>query len=810
MTPAKTPFTKAVTALKKKAQETNIPTKGPDDSLADDEVKLEISENALKVLKKRVLKRDQDGNPIEEPMELFNRVANNIAQADKNFGASDKEVAKLEKDFLTMLTRAEFMPNSPTLVNAGRDLQQLSACFVLPVEDSVGQIFDSIKHTALIHKSGGGTGFSFSRLRPKGARVKSTHGVASGPVSFMRIFNAATEEIKQGGTRRGANMGILRVDHPDVEEFVKLKEDLSEMNNFNISVAITNKFMDALEQGEKYDLVDPSTKEVVAQRDAQEIFDLIVHHAWLTGDPGVVFIDRINEKNPTRHIAEMEATNPCGEQPLSPYDSCNLGSINLAKFVKDKEIDYDHLGEVIHNCVHFLDNVIEMNKYPIPEIKETTRANRRIGLGPMGFADLLIKLGIPYNSQDALELGRQVMGFIQEEGHKASQELADKRGNFPNHPGSPFEEKNTPMRNATVTTIAPTGTISMIADASSGIEPLFAVVFTKTVMDGTSLLYVHPGFERIAKEEGWYSEELMKKVAEKGGIQDFEEIPDYVKKVFVTAQDLKPEDQIRMQAAFQEFTDNAVSKTVNFPNEATEQEVANVYKIAWETSCKGVTVFRDGCRDAQVLTTGQSKKKRKRHDAMVLNDEEEAPRHLTPRQRPEIMQGMTYKVTTGYGNLYVTINEDEGSDPFEVFATIGKTGGFFAAKTEAVCRLVSLALRSGIKPEDIVDQIKGIRGPSPVWYNGGQILSLPDAIGQVLERHLKKEQPKLKLQFPQGQSQENPVQNTAQDNPGNEDNSNHQSMADSGFAPVCPDCGGTLEVAEGCMKCHSCGYTKCG
>ncbi|MBI4426794.1 MAG: vitamin B12-dependent ribonucleotide reductase [Candidatus Kerfeldbacteria bacterium] len=758
-----------------------------------------MSANAITVLEKRYLKK-KDGKPAERPVDMFRRVANNIAQADATYGTTPTKVVKLEEQFFRLIASRDFLPNSPCLMNAGRDFQQLSACFVLPVEDSIEGIFETLKHQAIIHQSGGGTGFSFSRLRPKGSLVKTTHGVASGPVSFMRIFNTATDIVKQGGTRRGANMGVLRVDHPDILEFIKIKEDLNEMRNFNISVAVTEKFMDALQAGKQYDLVAPHNGQVTGQLDPRKVWNLLVHHAWLTGDPGVLFIDRANATNPARHVETLEATNPCGEQWLAGYDSCNLGSINLGHFVKRTKtgkasVDWPRLKKVTVETVHFLDNVIDMNRFPVAQIAEKTLTNRRIGLGVMGFADVLIELEIPYNSKAGLDMAGKVMKFINDEATRASAELAKTRGNFPNYVGSEFEKQGLPMRNVARTTVAPTGTISMIADCSSGLEPLFAVVFTKTVMDGTALVYVHPKFEEIAKREGWYSAELMERIAYEGSIQKFDEVPDKWKKVFVTAADCTPADHVRMQAAFQEHVDNSISKTVNFPHEATEEDVRKVYDLAYDLGCKGVTIFRDGSRDEQVLTTGKT----------VLNGQVkptpvvETANGFGPRERPEHLKGTTYKVNTPYGSLYITVNDDEQGRPFEVFATIGKNGGFFAAQSESICRLISLSLRSGISPKEIVDQIKGIRGPDVSWHDGGQILSLPDAIGKVIEKHVNRNQQKLELGL-NGNSTPTIVTNGTK----------KESLANAGYAPACPDCGTMLEIAEGCMKCHNCGFSKCG
>lgn len=564
-----------------------------------------LSINAMKVLERRYLLRNLKGEIIETPRQMFRRVARAVAAVEKRYGASCVQVQELEEEFYQLMFNLEFMPNSPTLMNAGTDIGQLSACFVLPVEDSIPGIFDAVKDMALIHKSGGGTGFSFSHLRPRGDIVKTTEGMASGPISFMRVFDVSTDVIKQGGKRRGANMGILQIDHPDVIEFIKAKTQEGFLTNFNISVTVTDEFTNAVRSDGMFKLLNPRTKKIVKEVKAREVWSLIVENAWKTGDPGLVFIDEVNRHNPTPQVGRIEATNPCGEQPLLPYESCNLGSINMAKMVRNKQIDWEKLRRTVHMTVHFLDNVIDANKYPLQPTKKITYANRKIGLGVMGFADLLVQLGIPYDSEEALALAEKVMKFIEEEGHKKSIELGEKRGSFPNFKGSIWEKKGyRAIRNATVTTVAPTGTISVIAGCSSGIEPLFAIAFIRNVMEGTQLLEVNQYFEKVAKDRGFYSEELMGKVSMLGSIEIFQEIPDDVKKVFVTAHNVEPKWHVRMQAAFQKYTDNAVSKTVNLPHNATIKDVDGVFWLAYELKCKGITVYRYGSKKEQVLYIG--------------------------------------------------------------------------------------------------------------------------------------------------------------------------------------------------------------
>ena len=1023
-----------------------------------------MTANAKVVLERRYLKKDDNGKPVETTRGLFERVSRAIASAEKAYGKSDSEVDKVAERFYDMMARLEFMPNSPTLMNAGRELGQLSACFVLPVGDSMEEIFDAIKYTALIHKclvpetlvmtdmgckvlgdihkgtwvethegmdlvesahvngvqevftvrtkegysitgtalhrilvrsqdddlvwrkigqlrpgdmlvmklggwlggsetevrhemrefidsgpddrlirademalctflrktftdhgwissdgaivldarssklasslqtmlfylgiptvrnesqlvvctrsgfmtfrekvgfdsvllarrlesaslermcaeldaadllheepndegfyivtvaevvsagrrgvvdltipqrhaylangfvshnSGGGTGFSFSRLRPANDTVKSTAGVSSGPISFMEVFNAATETIKQGGTRRGANMGILKVDHPDILEFITSKKDSAKLTNFNISVALTDKFMEALQAGEDYELVNPHSGKLVEKLSARKVFDLIVNMAWRNGEPGIIFLDRINRDNPTPSVGDIESTNPCGEQPLLPFESCNLGSINLARMLTSKDgrvaVDWSRFAETIRWSVRFLDNVIDMNRYPLPQIGEMTRANRKIGLGVMGFADMLLRLGISYDSEEALRLGAKIMEFLNDEAHKASVALAGERGSFPNFPGSILAKKHEKLRNATVTTIAPTGTISIISGASSGIEPIFAVAYVRNVMDKDILPEVNPIFEEVARERGFYSEDLMKEIAAKGTLKETRTVPEDVRKLFVTALDISPEWHIRMQAAFQDHTDNAVSKTVNFPRDATPKDVETVYLLAYELGCKGVTVYRYGSREDQVLSVGEDASGGA--EAELAEKREEAAK--LPRARPYVTKGTTQRLETGCGHLYITINEDERG-LCEVFTQMGKSGGCTASQAEAVGRLISLALRSGIEPEAIVKQLKGIRCPSPLWQPGGMVLSCSDAVGKALERFVK-ERGTLEV-----------VSSLPGEAAAEKGGVSKQNTVDKGdVCPECPECGSMVEYVEGCVVCRTCGFSKC-
>lgn len=687
-----------------------------------------FSENALKILRARYFKKNQKGDLIEKrPSDLFKRVAKHIANAEKN----EKDKKLWEDKFFNAMIQRDFLPNSPTLTGSGRGLC-LSACFVLPIKDSLKEIFETVKNAALVHKEGGGTGFDFSKIRPQGSFVKKTQGIASGPISFLKVIDAGTEAVKQGGTRRGANMGVLRVDHPDIKEFITMKLDGKSAQNFNISVSITDKFMKALKNKTTYDLYDPQSNKVKSKMNAQEIFDLIVNSAWENGDPGLIFIDRVNKLNPTRLQGSICATNPCGEQPLHDYEACNLGSINLSNFfnpeLKD-QFDWNRFKENIELGVRFLDDVIDVNIYPLKEIDKMAKSNRRIGLGVMGFADLLIKMKIKYDTNEAIKIGEKIVVFLKKEAVSASQKLAQERGDFPSIEKSIYKGKK--MRNAAVLTIAPTGTISRIAGCSSSIEPVFAFKIISKILDG-EIKDFHPLYQEWEKKHP------------KGPV------PNY----FITASDILPKDHMKMQEVFQKEVDSAVSKTINFPNKATKKDIASAYLMAFDMKIKGITVYRDGCRALQVLNKA----------------EKEEPR---PQERPDYLPSTTHKISTGFGNLYITISYFNGK-PFEVFTSIGKSGYSTMADAEAIGRLTSLALRSGISADQVVTQLKGIGGSEPTFHNGSLVQSIPDAIAQVLERQVGKVNVKKQ------------DLNTI----------------------TCPICGATLPD-EKCPVCPNCAWTKC-
>jgi ribonucleoside-diphosphate reductase alpha chain len=747
------------------------------------------SEPALRVLRERYLIR-HDGEVAETPEEMCWRVALAIARAEEGFGRSPAGVGEVAAAFYDMMVEGQFLPNSPTLMNAGKDNHlQYSACYVLPVGDSMPEIFDSVKAAAIIHQSGGGTGFAFSRLRPKNDLVRSTGGRASGPVSFLRVFNAATEAVKQGGTRRGANMGVLRVDHPDILEFIECKLD-GGVTNFNISVAVTDTFMAALEAGGDYELINPRTGQGVGTLSARDVFDRIVHAAWRTGDPGLIFIDRINASpaNPTPELGQIEATNPCGEQPLLPNEACNLGSLNVAQFVRQQDgrwmLDWEELERVVRLGVRFLDDVIEVNPYPLPEIDATVKANRRIGLGIMGWADLLFALEIPYDSEEALDLADRLIAFVEDKGHDQSARLAEERGPFPNWPRSIYGHGR-PLRNSTVTTIAPTGTISMIAGCSSGIEPVFALAFEHRVKGADTervLRFVSQSFERLGRERGFYSDALMEEVARRGSLHGIPGVPDEVRAVFKTAHEIHWSWHVRHQAAFQRHTDNGVSKTINLPTDAGEGDVAEAYLLAWRAGCLGITVFRDGCKGAQVLNLGVG------GDAVVQGG---PGNERVVKPRPHSLSGATYRMETPIGTAFITVNETSGGDPFEVFVQVGKAGSDTMAVAEALGRLISLVLRlpsplsAPRRLEEVISQLSRIGGGQPTGFGAAKVLSLPDALARTLGEHIGVERGDAAATGP-------------------------LVGARRRVGDLCKECGqATFVYEEGCKKCLSCGFNEC-
>lgn len=848
-----------------------------------------LSNNARTVLEKRYLVKDATGKPVEKPEDMFWRVATTVAEADRRYGASDGAVQALAEEFYFLMTQRRFEPNSPTLMNAGRPLGQLSACFVLPVDDALsnGQsgIYDTLRSMALIHQSGGGTGFSFSRLRARGSMVRSTTGVASGPVSFMELYDGSTNAVKQGGTRRGANMGILRVDHPDVLEFIACKEDLTKITNFNISVGVTTKFMDALKADGMYDLIDPGTGKVAGQLKARDVWDKMILGAWRTGEPGVFFIDEANRYNPVPHLGSYEATNPCGEQPLLPYDVCNLGSVNVGHYVVNGQVDWEAMRRDIALSTHFLDNIIDVNKYPLPEIDALSKRIRRIGLGVMGFADMLVRLGIPYDSPEGVEMGRKVMEFLDVEGKKESERLAKERGAFPEWAQSIWGPDETcardangqrirPMqllRNCNVTTVAPTGTISIIAGCSSGLEPLFAVAFMRN-QAGVMMPDVNEDFVAIAKSEGWYSDALMERIAKTGSVKH-DEIPARWQRVFTTANEISPEYHIRMQAAFQQHCDSAISKTTNFSHAATVDDVRAIYELAYDMKCKGVTVYRDGSRDGQVLSTGTTQEAAAKRDGAaaaapaaseakpeaakesvalkreigelqgtiaelqneldrtkkaLFSAEAENANRRGKRSRPDVLRGTTIRKDTPLGTMFVNITEDEKGQPFEIFLNLGKAGGSAMADAEAIGRLISLALRSGISVQEIHRQLRGISSDRAVGLGPNKVLSMPDAVGIALEQWWREKQGVQQDLLAGGQTfaPQGPVNALSAPVPTPAAGvpitrppmaaEQAQPQIEFGgvggevFMGTCPDCGSQLEFAEGCVKCHVCGFSECG
>jgi len=817
--------------------------------LEEDESDIQLTPTAIDVLRSRYLKKDEHGEIVESPKGLFKRVASVVAGAE-HLDREGQDVAELTQQFYNLMSSFDFLPNSPTLMNAGIALGQLSACFVLPVEDDLEHIFEMVKQTALIHQSGGGTGFSFSRLRPSGDVVKSTGGIASGPVSFMRAFDTGTDVIKQGGRRRGANMAVLRVDHPDILEFIDCKHNEKALNNFNISVGVADSFMGALQEDREFALVNPRTGKPSKQIAARDVFDRLVQSAWLNGEPGLIFLDRMNEFNPTPQLGDYESTNPCGEQVLLPFESCNLGSINLSRFVTEGPIiDWSRLERVTKLATHFLDNVIAINHYPLKDIRTATLATRKIGLGVMGFAEMLFQLGIPYDSEDAEQIAGKVMEAISYWSKEKSCELAASKGSFLSFQESryatgwlPMREElwesrmlpkrlserigNAPvfdwetlsktimesgLRNATTTTIAPTGSIGIIANTPGGIEPLFALSFKRSNILDKQGEYIEVNHYLLrAAEQASLPSKILEQILAKGTCQ-FESVSREIQRVFVTAHDIPPDWHVRIQAAFQSYTDNAVSKTINFPEHATAEDVRQTFLLAYRSGCKGVTVYRDGSRKFQVLqkrepvgggkAMGTSEKK---GTASSKSSPKTEDRTLKPRTRPAITLGFTEKVQLGCGQkLYITVNEDEYG-LFEVFGRMGKSGGCMSAHSEALGRLISISIRSGVDVSEIVRTLRGIRCPAPALRQGGYVLSCADAIGQALERHQK--------------SRERGVANVEPGVTGNNGNGHDpvalEELAISktalGSCPECPECGSLLEFGEGCVLCRVCGFSRCG
>ncbi|KKW17386.1 MAG: Ribonucleoside-diphosphate reductase [Candidatus Magasanikbacteria bacterium GW2011_GWA2_50_22] len=775
-------------------------------------------DNAIRVIEKRYLVRNEQGEIIETPKGMFRRIAKALAEVEIRYGATEEQVKYWEEEFYSLLSRFEFTPAGRTITNAGGPTRVVANCIVLHFEDSMDGIFSTLRDASLLQQAGSGLGFAWHLLRPAGTVTVASRGQASGPVSFLHAYNTAFGVIKQQG-RHGANMGVMRVDHPDILEFIECKRKEGILANFNVSISLTDEFMQAVKadkpepwlcewRGNKMKprLVKRNNRGAYISHEevnitARELMDKIVESAWGNGEPGVLFPDEANRTNPVPHLGRLEATNPCGEQFLHDGDVCNLGSINLARFVKAGQIEEERLQYATSLAVRMLDNVIDVSDFPVAKINDRFRDNRRVGLGIMGFADMLYQLGLAYNSEEGLKTAERVMQIVNDAAHTTSEELAQQKGIFPNWEKSIFgpQGENRPRRNAALTTVAPTGSISMFFDCSSGVEPFFALAYYKEVMGGERLPYFNTYFEEALHSRGLYSDELLQDVLKTGTIQHRTDLPEDLRKTFVTAMDISAEDHIRMQAAFQKHTDNSISKTINFKNSATKQEVHAGYMLAWELGCKGCTVYRDGSRDEQVLNLNTRKEEKTTGTAEATA---QTIHVLEPRPRPEVLRGTTYKLKTAYGNLYITINED-GNGPFEVFSQMGKAGGFFAANLEAICRMISLSLRSGVHIESVIRQLKGIRDPQPIWHKGEMILSLPDAIGQILEKHIKSPQNRLDLQWGQSSDElQKPVRLVLE--------KGTSGVLDNGFAPACPDCGGVLAWQEGCAKCGTCGFSRCG
>lgn len=817
-----------------------------------DKINNSFSDNALKMMKKRYLQIKENGEQ-ETPAELFHRIAHALAEVEKKYGKDKKFIEKTEKEFFEIMTNKEYTPAGRTVTNTGAGTAVVPNCIVLGIQDSMESIFQTLKEAALLQQLGSGLGFDFSHLRPAMWPTKRTQGVASGPVSFLKIYNEAFGIIKQQG-RHGANMAMMQIDHPDILDFIRAKEVEGELRNFNISVKVTDEFMNALinkpkEQwycnwnGQKikpHKVLRAPNGAVIGFEEiditVEELFNEICKYAWLNGEPGIVYIDEINRTNPLPGLGPIDCSNPCGEQFLHHYDNCNLGSINLAKFVKNKKIDWQRLKYVTRVATRMMDNVIDIFEFPIKQLEEMAQGNRRIGLGIMGFADMLYQLEIGYNSKEGQQLAERIMKTITDESHKMSQILAKEKGIFPNWHLSIYKKKGIKMRNAALTTVAPTGSISMMFDTSSGIEPNFALSYIKQDKDGHQYRYFNPYFEKALKNSKLGEkqiEEIKEEVIKTGTIQHIDYLPENIKKTFVVAMDISAEDHIKMQAAFQKYVDNSISKTINFPNNATIEDVRQGFILGWKLKCKSTTVYRDGSREVQILNIGKGEnikspielgKKTENNISLDIENKKELDlkidqNRLEPRKRPEIMSGKTYRVKTGYGNLYVTINNDENGVPFEVFATIGKSGGFFQEQSEGICRLISLSLRAGVKIEEIIDNLKGIRGPMPMLTDKGTILSLPDAIGRILEEHVKLTNNENGKKLINDSNQNNiinqnieikqkepvEVKESIENKP-----SKQKSIADFGYAPACPECGSPLVLQEGCISCKNCGFSRCG
>ncbi len=847
-----------------------------DDSRKTD---LNLSQNAERVLRARYLKKDEQGRCTESPRDLFRRVANAIAEAELIYDSDPENRSEWEDRFYSLMVSRRFMPNSPTLMNAGREMGMLSACFVLPVGDSVDEIFDSIKHTALIQKAGGGTGFAFDELRPTGDYISSSGGTTSGPISFWRAFSEATNAIQQGAFRRGANMGMMNIHHPDILKFLYAKEDLTEFTNYNISVKITDEWMNSFindkdgahvvrnpRTGRQYvlpknldiagydirSLVELNEKGAVPDGDYythNDIWNIIITNAHRTGEPGVAYIDRINADNPTPHVGRIEATNPCGEQPLLPYEACNLGSVNLAEFVRvndrgEPAVDWNGLRETVHDATRFLDNVIDVNRYPLPEIDRMCKLNRKIGLGIMGFADALYKLGVPYDSEEGAEWGERFMRFVHEESHNTSEKLASERGSFPNWEGSIWDTKfHRSIRNATCTTVAPTGTISIIAACSGGIEPMYSLAFYRNVLrdkneDTTPMVEVNPIFEAVARKRGFYGEGLMERLATDGTLAVIDDVPDDVRRVFVCAHNVSPEWHVRMQAAFQKHCDASISKTINFSEDATVEDVEKIYRLAYELGCKGVTVYRDGCRKLQPMALKGSDKVH----VSAAQAEPENTRPLEPAELPEIQSGIRVRQLTPFGNMHINITVDPKTErELEVFAQLGKGGDLANSDLEAICRMVSLWLRAGGSLDHVIRQLRSIGSSLQVHTKEGKIMSLGDGLARALRRYTRAKAEYGLKGLLTGERNPDAARNRGGIPPGTDDGRNgkgssgapHASGNGSKIAEraggslpsridargfqwqqtqykvLCPDCQNPLRFSEGCVTCDACGFSEC-